>query len=119
MLQLNQKKDLLDLIDDVLDENNPFNNKVKTEDIYIEDNLFDDTDSKDIKKVSDGAIKKINFGDNIETPSDDEVALDGLKKIKIILASNRIIKKFQKQRQKVSLKKANKKSTEWLKRLVF
>ena len=119
MLQLNKKKDLLDIIDDVLDENNPFNNKVKTEDIYIEDNLFDDTDSKDIKKVSDGAIKKINFGDNIETPSDDEVALDGLKKIKIILASNRIIKKFQKQRQKVSLKKANKKSTEWLKRLVF
>ena len=120
MLQLNKKKkDLLDLIDDVLDENNPFNNKIKTEDIYIEDNLFDDTDSKDIKKVSDGAIKKINFGDNIETPSDDEVALDGLKKIKIIpnpnsvrLASNRIIKKYQKQRQKGSLKKANKKSTE-------
>ena len=88
--------------------------------------MFDDTDSKDIKKVSDGAIKKINFGDNIETPSDDEVALDGLKKIKIIpnpnsvrLASNRIIKKYQKQRQKGSLKKANKKSTEWLKKASF
>ena len=60
----------------------------------------------------------MNFGDNIETPSDDEVALDGLKKIKIILASNRI-KKYQKQRQKGSLKKANKKSTEWLKKASF
>ena len=55
----------------MLDENNPFNNKIKTEDIYIVDNLFDDTDSKDIKKVSDGVIKEINFGDNIEIPSDD------------------------------------------------
>ena len=34
----------------MLDENNPFNNKIKTEDIYIEDNLFNDTDSKDKKK---------------------------------------------------------------------
>ena len=53
MLQLNKKtqNDLIDLVDNVLDENNPFNNKIKTEDIYIEDNLFDDTNSKDIKKV--------------------------------------------------------------------
>ena len=80
MLQLTKKNDLLDLIDDVLDENNPFNNKIKTEDIYIEDNLFEDTDSKDIKKVSDGVIEKVNFGDNIEIPSDDEVAIDGSKK---------------------------------------
>ena len=48
MLQLNKKNGLIDLVDDVLDENNPFNNKIKTEDIYIEDNLFDDTNSKDI-----------------------------------------------------------------------
>ena len=41
-----QKKqnDPKDLVDDVLDENNPFNNKINTEDIYIEDNLFNDTD---------------------------------------------------------------------------
>ena len=53
MLQLNKKNKLTfkqNLVDDVLDENNPFNNKIKTEDIYIEDNLFDDTDSKDKKK---------------------------------------------------------------------
>ena len=40
MLQLNKKNGLIDLVDDVLDENNPFNNKIKTEDIYIEDNFF-------------------------------------------------------------------------------
>ena len=34
----------------MLDENNPFNNKIKTKDIYTEDNLFNDTDSKDKKK---------------------------------------------------------------------
>ena len=38
--------DFIDLVDDVLDENNPFNNKIKTKDIYTEDNLFDDTHSQ-------------------------------------------------------------------------
>ena len=54
----------------MLDENNPFNNKIKTDDMYIEDNLLDDTDSKDIKKVSDGVIQEKNLGNNIEIPSD-------------------------------------------------
>ena len=45
MLQLNKKKqnELIDLVDDMLDENNSFNNKIKTGDIYTEDNLFGDT----------------------------------------------------------------------------
>ena len=109
MLKLNKKNqnDLIDLVDDVLDENNPFNDLIKTEDTYIEDNLFDDTNSKDIKKVSDGVIKEINFNDNIEIPSDDKVAIDGPKKIKIIpksnsvhLASNSIIKKIKSKDKK-------------------
>ena len=81
MLQLSKKNqnDLIDLVDDVLDENNLFNDQIKTESIYIEVNLFDDTDSKNIKKVSDGVIKKINFDNNIEIPSDDEMAIDGPK----------------------------------------
>ena len=54
-----KKNDFIDLVDEVLDENNFFNNKIKKEDIYIEGNLFDDTDSKDIKKVSDGVIEEI------------------------------------------------------------
>ena len=41
--QKKKKNELIDLVDDVLDENNPFNNKIKTEDIYTEDNLFGDT----------------------------------------------------------------------------
>ena len=64
----------------MLDENNPFNNKMKAEDIYIETNLFGDTDSYKTKKVSDSVFEKINFGDNIEIPPDDEVAVDGSKK---------------------------------------
>ena len=81
MLQLSKKNqnDLIDLVDDVLDENNLFNDQIKTESIYIEVKLFDDTDSKNIKKVSDGVIKKINFDNNIEIPSDDEMAIDGPK----------------------------------------
>ena len=48
-------------------------------------------------------MEEINFDDNIEILSDDEVAVDGLKKIKTIpnpnslcLASNRIIRKYRK-----------------------
>ena len=42
----------------MLDENNTFNNKIKTEGTYIEDNLFDDINSKDIKKVLMVSSKK-------------------------------------------------------------
>ena len=45
--------------------------------------MFDDTDSKDIKIITDGVIEEMNFDDNIEIPSDDEVAVDGPKKKKI------------------------------------
>ena len=53
-----KQNDLKDLVDDVLDENNPFNNKINTEDIYINDNLFNDTDSKGIKKFLMVSSKK-------------------------------------------------------------
>ena len=42
----------------MLDENNTFNNKIKTEGTYIEGNLFDDINSKDIKKVLMVSSKK-------------------------------------------------------------
>ena len=45
-----KKNDLIDLVDDMLHENNPFNDQINTKDKYIKVNLFDDTDSKDIKK---------------------------------------------------------------------
>ena len=49
---IEQKKenDIINLIDDVLDESNSFNTmKTETEDIFIDD-LFADTDQKDIKR---------------------------------------------------------------------
>ena len=73
------------------------------------------------KKVSNGVIKEINFGDNIEIPSDDEVAIGGPKKMKIIpnpnivhLVSNRIIKNVKSEYKKEVWKKTNKKSAELL-----
>ena len=45
-----RKNYFIDLFDDVLDKDNPFNDTMKTEDIFIDDNLFDDNDKKDIKK---------------------------------------------------------------------
>ena len=65
MLHLNKKKKnyLIDLVDDVLDENYPFNDKINTENLYTEDNLFDNNDSKDIKWVSEDVIKNINSND--------------------------------------------------------
>ena len=60
---------------------------------------------------------------DIDTPSGNGRVIDASKKVKIItdpnrlrLASNRIKKKYERQRQKVSLKKANKKASKWLKR---
>ena len=52
MLQLKRKKKdhFINLFDDLQDEDNPFNDTMKTEDIFSNDNLFDDTDQKDIKK---------------------------------------------------------------------
>ena len=80
---LRLRKNLIFLIclnDNVLDEINPFSDQIKIKDIYIEDNLLDDTDSKDIKKVSDGVTEEINFGGNTEIPSDDECGHRWIKK---------------------------------------
>lgn len=59
-----KKHDIFSLINYTLDENNPFNDELKTEDIYIEDNLLDDTDQRNIKKVSENIISEINPPDN-------------------------------------------------------
>ena len=59
-----KQNDLIDLADYVLDENNPFND-LKTGNIYIKDDLFDNNDSKDIKKVSDDVIETINLTDGV------------------------------------------------------
>ena len=43
--------DAINLIDDILNENNPFRN-VNSEDIWIEENLFDDSDRQNVNDVS-------------------------------------------------------------------
>ena len=43
--------DAINLIDDILNENNPFKN-INTEDIWIEDNQFDNNDRQNVKSVN-------------------------------------------------------------------
>ena len=40
-----KQKEVINLFDDIVDEDNPFNN-TKIDDIYIEDDLFDDNNSQ-------------------------------------------------------------------------
>ena len=51
---------IIDLTDDVLDENNPFNVRVKTQGIFTDDDMSDDTDQNDIKKVSEDVFQNTN-----------------------------------------------------------
>ena len=50
----------------MLDEGNPFNNTIKKEpeDIFIDDDLFDNTDQKEIKKVSEDVLQDTNLDQN-------------------------------------------------------
>ena len=41
-----KQNEVITLFDNILDEDNPFNN-IKTDDIYTEDNLFDNNNSQD------------------------------------------------------------------------
>ena len=82
MQQQNKKtkqNEVITLFDDILDEENPFNN-IKTDDIYIEDDLFDNSDFQDIKNISSDVIETIHLSDDIEIPSDNELATDAPKK---------------------------------------
>ena len=63
-----QKRDneVIDLINDIKDEDYPFNGTFKAgpEDIFIDDNLFDSfdqNDKKDIKMVSDDILQDENL----------------------------------------------------------
>ena len=59
-----QKKqtEIIDLVDDILDEKNPFQD-LGTEDIWIDDDLFDDKDPKDVTDTSRDIIKEIKDSD--------------------------------------------------------
>ena len=71
--------DAIDLIDYILDENNPFKNSLIFEDIWIEDDFFDNKDSQVIKETSKEIINDVIFDDidpdsfeTIETPDNLE-----------------------------------------------
>ena len=66
--QKNQNE-VITLFEDILDEDNPFNN-IKIDDIYIKGGLFDNDDSQDIKNISSDVIE-IDLSDDIEIPSDN------------------------------------------------
>ena len=51
--------DAIDLIDYILDENNPFKNSLSFEDIWIEDDFFDNKDSQVIKETSKEIIDDV------------------------------------------------------------
>ena len=51
----------IDLFDDILDEGNPFNDTVETGEIFTDDNLFDDTNQKEIKKISKDVLQDTNL----------------------------------------------------------
>ena len=120
--------DAIKLIDDILDEDNPFNN-VDSEDIWREDDIFDNDNTQAIKNISKeiidvaesietitvtddndefNPIEIIAIEDNIDIPSDDGIAIDATKKVKIIttnsnqlrLASNRMEKKYLRQKSR-------------------
>ena len=94
--------DAIKLIDDILDEDNPFNN-VDSEDIWREDDIFDNDNTQAIKNISKeiidvaesietitvtddndefNPIEIIAIEDNIDIPSDDGIAIDATKKSK-------------------------------------
>ena len=132
MQQQNKKKqnEVINLFDDILDEDNPFNN-IKIDDVYIEDDLFDNNDSQDIKNISSDVIETIDLSDDIEIPSDNELATDApniyiyiyiyiyitsTHPNRIHLESHRMLRIYQRQWQKDNLKKLNKKASKWLKK---
>ena len=72
-------------------------------------------------------IETITIEDNIDILLDDDIAIDALKKVKIIttnsnqlrLASNRIKEKYLRQKLREILKNANKKTADWLRKAWF
>ena len=71
--------DAINLIDDILNENNPFKN-INTEDIWIEENQFDNNDRQNVKSVSKEIIDTVNpindiasFDDNVPAANDTNI----------------------------------------------
>lgn len=89
-----------------------------------EDNTDNDIDFDQIEAFPDD-IETINIEDVIDIPSNDGIAVDVPRKTKILttnsnrvcLPSERIKKKYQRQKSRGYLKKANKKVADFLRRV--
>ena len=57
-----RSNEIIDLVDYILDDGNPFNDTA--EDIFIDDDLFDNTDNKDIKIEADDILGGIRARGN-------------------------------------------------------
>ena len=124
-----------------IEQNSPTDAINLIDDIWIEDSLFDTYDTEAIKNISKemidivepietitvtddnakfNSIETITIEDNIDILLDADIAIDALKKVKIIttnsnqlrLASNRIKKKYLCQKLREILKNANKKTAD-------
>ena len=115
---------MIDLIDNILGDDNPFNDTV--EDIFIDDDLFDNTDNKNIKIVADdilGGIKTEQEEIMSELPppviKPGNIGLN-LRRFKrtnrLESAAARIKRKYQRQKQRKELTKINKKAAKYLKK---
>ena len=132
MTEQKLQDDAINFIEDILDEDNPFKN-IDTEDFWIGDGLFDKVDGQDIKDISKEIIdvnepfvddfesprETIRLDNDIDIPSDDRIAIDMPKQIKIAdpnslrLASSRIKKKYFRQKSKGLLKNINEKAANY------
>ena len=124
-----------------IEQNSPTDAINLIDDIWIEDSLFDTYDTEAIKNISKemidivepietitvtddnakfNSIETITIEDNIDILLDADIAIDALKKVKIIttnsnqlrLASNRIKKKYLCQKLREILKNGNKKTAD-------
>ena len=102
-----QKKDneVIDLVDDIMDYDNPFEGTFKDEleDIFIDDNLFDDfdqNDKKDIKMVCDDILKDENLNQN-------DILFEELPKHPLKLQIIRPNKKLESAANKIKKKLSN------------
>ena len=113
--QLSKKdNEVIDLVDDIMDHNNPFKDTFKTDpvDIFNDDNLlydFDQNDKKDIKMVSDDILWGENLDQNdalFEELSTPPVRCQIVKPdTRLELMANKNFKKCDRQRNRKDKKR--------------
>ena len=108
---------MIDLVDYILDDDNPFNDTV--EDVFIDDDLFDNTDNKDIKIVADNILGGIKTGQEkimselpppVITPGNIGLNPYRLKRTNCLESAVARIKRKQLQKQRKELTKIIKKA---------